>query len=161
MPIIHKLRQPVDSMICKPGMDLPKASLCLVSWHYFCSRYWHVCVCVRVSVCLCMSASMGINNQWCNMVWYRSCVIGWISYDRHLPLIKWMSVALVTQSIMNIWQQRQTWYHTSLRRSYFDYLAVGIKRSGLVIKVSGRKLRDAFKRKLVDLEKFNLWVPGI
>ena len=41
----------------------------LVSWNCFCL---HVNVCVSV----CLSIFEAINNQWCDIMWYRPCVIG-------------------------------------------------------------------------------------
>ena len=50
--------------IVKPGTFVHAN---LVSWNCF----------VHASVCVCVSIPKAINNQWCDMAWYRLCAIGW------------------------------------------------------------------------------------
>ena len=103
-----------------------------------------VCVCLCVCVCVCppprplitsgvmyvcvsLPAPKAINNQWRDMVWYRPCVIllnklhGFtlllITYFIwHLPLIKWIGVAILTQHIVNAYQRKLRWHGTSYKR---------------------------------------------
>ena len=56
--------------------------------------------------------------------------------------------ALVTLCIVNAWQRRQNWYDASHRQSGLNYLAVPIRWSTLVMKVTGRMHSDTFKRTL-------------
>ena len=117
---------------------------------------WYVCVsvclciCVSVYLCVCASAPEGINNQWHDMVWYtyvrhvwfvkqvsRLCPAFNYFIIWHLPLIKWMGVAILTQHIMNTCQRKLRWCGTSYRQSTS------------FIKVSGWMRSDKFKRRPV------------
>ena len=80
-----------------------------------------------MSVCLCVSAPKTINNQWRDMVWYIGCVqlvtkVSQLSptfnyFIWHLPLIKWMGMAILTQHVVNTCQRKLRWCGTSYKRT--------------------------------------------
>ena len=105
-------------------------------------------------VCLCVCPPQGINNQWCDIgcVWLVKQVLQLFSafscFIWHLPSIKWMVVALVTQCVMYARQRSRSWCCTSHRRRRINYLVVVTRWSALVIKVSGRMRSNELKRRL-------------
>ena len=124
-----------NTNILKPGAHSTR----LISWNHFCSN---------VSMCVCVSAPEGINNQWhvwCNMghVWLIKPIL---QFFRKLPLIKWKSVALVTQYVMHTRQRCWSWRLTSHRRRHINYLVVATRQSTADIKVRGLMRSDEFKR---------------
>ena len=75
---------------------------------WFACRY--ACVCVLVSVCV--SAPEAINNQWCDIDRVRlvkqvlRLFPAFNYFIRHLPSIKWMGVAILTQHVVNACQRK-------------------------------------------------------
>ena len=86
-----------------------------------------VCVClsVRVSVCVsvCVSTPEGINNQWRDIghVWLVKQVSrlfpAFNYFIWHLPSIKWMGVAMLTQHVVNSCQRKLRWCDASYKRT--------------------------------------------
>ena len=116
----------------------------LVSWNRF-------CLCIGMCVCVCVfvwvSALEGINNHWCDMVWYRLGVIGWTrSTSFQFIAIDRLDEIDLNNTVCHILQA--SWHCTIHKRKCINYLAVAIRQSTSVIKVSGQMRSDKFKRRL-------------
>ena len=117
----------MPSMVCTQATQLLCILLCLFlnqahAWllDIIFVQNVDMLVCMHACMFVCGSASEDINNQWCDMVWCRPCVIGWtslqlfpISFFIHLISIQWMVVALATQVVVHTWQRRWNWCLTS------------------------------------------------
>ena len=94
--------------IFKPGAHGPKA---MHAW-FFEIVLVRVSVCARACVCVCVSAPEVINNQWRD----KGCVRlvkqvlrlfpTFNYFIRHLPSIKWMGVAILTEHVVNTCQRK-------------------------------------------------------
>ena len=138
-----------------------QAHMRLVSWNCFGSHI-SMCVCVRACACVCVC----VLCVWCvfvsvcplsrelitsGMIWCDiDCMqlikevlqlfLAFNYFIWHFPLIKWMGMAILTQHIMNACQRKLGWQCTS-------YKGLPKGWNALFIKVSGRMLSEAFKRR--------------
>ena len=99
--------------IFKPGSCQPQVGVFLVSWNCFCSCIG-MCVYVRVCLSVCVFTprpliTSGMMWRATDHVWLVKQIL-WLfqlfsCFIWHLPSIKWMSMALVTQGLMNASQE--------------------------------------------------------
>ena len=104
-----------------PGMRGPHCAH-LVSWNCFGSHvsvcvhvcvHVHACVCVCLRLCVCPKYIDNQEHVWCDIdhVWLVKQVLllfppAISCFIWHFPSIKWMSLALLTQHVMNACQRR-------------------------------------------------------